>query len=195
MAAGISLANKCQLLFGFSVVVILAAALSVPWISTRRLVAEFQIEEARRIADAWLDDRIELGALHLPGTLPASFDEMSGESGENPLLRMTFIKVGRIDPADEEYPFVVEAIRRFRTDGAVTEHVTLTTGLGQGFADDNNASGSFGFAQGSLGTALAFGLSVPLGGAWDLNGSASYEYDISENEQIIAFDFSVSFGF
>jgi len=78
---------------------------------------------------------------------------------------------------------------------AVTEHFTLTTGLGQGFADDNNPSGSFGFAQGSLGTALAFGLSVPLRGAWDLNGSASYEYDISENEQIIAFDFSVSFGF
>ena len=31
MVLGISLANKCQLLFGFAVVVILSAVLAVPW--------------------------------------------------------------------------------------------------------------------------------------------------------------------
>ena len=63
MVPGISLANKCQLLFGFAVVMILAAALSVPWIGTRLLVRDYQIEVARQIADAWLADRIELGTL------------------------------------------------------------------------------------------------------------------------------------
>ncbi|MBT8486710.1 MAG: hypothetical protein KJO43_14110, partial [Phycisphaerae bacterium] len=69
MASGISLANKCQLLFGFAVVVILAAALSVPWIRMRVLVREYQVEVARQISDAWLADRIEMGTLGTVGAV------------------------------------------------------------------------------------------------------------------------------
>ena len=70
MLPGISLANKCQLIFGFSIVVILAAALSVPWVGTRKLVDDYQVEVARQIADAWLADRIELGTLQPRGMPP-----------------------------------------------------------------------------------------------------------------------------
>ena len=40
MVSGISLANKCQLLFGVAVLVIVASALSVPWIWTQALVRD-----------------------------------------------------------------------------------------------------------------------------------------------------------
>lgn len=59
MASGISLANKCQLLFGFSVLMILAGALSVPFLRSGSMVEEFQVEEARRLADLWFMARQE----------------------------------------------------------------------------------------------------------------------------------------
>ena len=68
MVSGISLANKCQLLFGFAVVVILTVALSVPWIRTYSMVQEYQVEVARQIADAWLTGRIQLGTIGRAGT-------------------------------------------------------------------------------------------------------------------------------
>ncbi len=59
--AGISLANKSQLLFGLAAGVILTLALAVPWIRGTLLVRAFEDEEARRIAAAWLEDRVAVG--------------------------------------------------------------------------------------------------------------------------------------
>ncbi len=123
MVPGISLANKCQLLFGFAVVMILAAALSVPWIGTRLLVRDYQIEVARQIADAWLADRIELGTLEPAGALPQDLDEMVGAAGAGPMLRMTLVWVDEIDPAADEDAFTTAALERFRADPEDTEHV------------------------------------------------------------------------
>ncbi|MEE8459786.1 MAG: hypothetical protein V3S08_07925, partial [Phycisphaerales bacterium] len=47
MVAGISLADKSQLLFGFAVLMILALALSVPWVRSAKLVHLGQFEAAR----------------------------------------------------------------------------------------------------------------------------------------------------
>ena len=66
MVPGISLANKCQLLFGFAIVMIVAGALSVPWIRTASLITDSQIEVARQLSDAWLKDRIQLRQFGLP---------------------------------------------------------------------------------------------------------------------------------
>ncbi len=55
----ISLANKCQLLFGLAVVLILTAALAVGGLRMRTLVREGQQEAARRLAEAWLAGVIE----------------------------------------------------------------------------------------------------------------------------------------
>ncbi|MCA9293957.1 MAG: HAMP domain-containing histidine kinase [Phycisphaerales bacterium] len=53
MARGISLANKCLLLFGLAVVVIVAAALVVPWVRMRVVVDDAQREASRQLARAW----------------------------------------------------------------------------------------------------------------------------------------------
>ena len=86
MASGISLANKCQLLFGCAVVVILTAALSVPWIRTQSLVHEYQFEVARQIADAWVADSIRLGTFDRPGRVPRALFEADRrpQTGKNP---------------------------------------------------------------------------------------------------------------
>jgi hypothetical protein len=47
MVSGISLANKCQLLFGAAAVLILAAALSVPWLRTSAMVHDSQLQVTR----------------------------------------------------------------------------------------------------------------------------------------------------
>lgn len=52
---GISLANKCQLLFGGAVVLIVAAALVYPWIRIGRIVDAAQLESSRHIAELWTD--------------------------------------------------------------------------------------------------------------------------------------------
>jgi signal transduction histidine kinase len=56
----ISLAVKCQLLFGLAVVLILAAALLVPWFQMNKLVDELHKREAMRIAEN-ARDRIDPG--------------------------------------------------------------------------------------------------------------------------------------
>ncbi len=61
MNRGLSLANKCQLIFSVAVLVILAAALSVPWVRTQRLVRENQFEVSRQLAETWLENGFTLG--------------------------------------------------------------------------------------------------------------------------------------
>ena len=79
MLAGISLANKCQLLFGVAVLVILTAALSVPWVRTGMLVRDGQIEVARQAAELWLTERIAAGTLDSPAPAPAAGDDTAAE--------------------------------------------------------------------------------------------------------------------
>ena len=60
---GISLANKCQLLFGAAILLILTAALAVPWFRMPRLIDRGEEEIARQLANAWLQNVIELGSV------------------------------------------------------------------------------------------------------------------------------------
>jgi signal transduction histidine kinase len=131
MVAGLSLANKCQILFGCSVVVILAGALSVPWFRTGHIVRDYQIEVARQTADAWLAARDHLGTLEDPASLPDQLGDL--EEGEDGLgLRLRFIRVEEmLDPQDPENAFLADAIRRFREDEAVTEHAATASIVGQ----------------------------------------------------------------
>jgi len=54
----ISLALKCQLLFGAAVVLIVASALVVGWLRMKTLVTEGHEETARRLANAWIAKQI-----------------------------------------------------------------------------------------------------------------------------------------
>ena len=127
MAPGISLANKCQLLFGFAIVVIVSCALSVPWFRTSSLVRDSQWEVARQLSDAWLKDRIQLGTLEQPGLLPSKLDEFLSNRDDTPVLRMTLVRVDEIELEDEQRPFLSTALRRFREDPARTEHTVIAS--------------------------------------------------------------------
>ncbi len=52
---GISLANKCQLLFGAAVVLIISAALVWPWLRQISVLDDAQLETSRQIAELWAD--------------------------------------------------------------------------------------------------------------------------------------------
>lgn len=114
MVSGISLANKCQLLFGFAVIVILTAALSVPWARTTSLVRDSQVEVARQLSDAWLKDRIQLGTIESPGSLPSKIDDFLTHPENTPVLRMTLVRVEEIEPEEKAGSFLAAALRRFR---------------------------------------------------------------------------------
>ena len=131
MVSGISLANKCQLLFGFAVLVLLAGALSVPWIRTRMLIREGQFGANRQLAEAWLADRIQLGTVEYPDGLPRRFNELFDDPDSAPPLRMSLIDVDEVDPAFDRDQFVAAALERFRADETLTEHTALTTVGGQ----------------------------------------------------------------
>lgn len=73
MWRGISLANKCLLLFGGAVVLIVLMALSVPWVRMYSLIDEGQLEVSRSLVDVWAnldrdDERM------IPGTAAADAD-------------------------------------------------------------------------------------------------------------------------
>ncbi len=53
VSRGLSLANKCQLLFGAAVVLLISAALVVPWVRIVGIVDEAQLETSRQIARLW----------------------------------------------------------------------------------------------------------------------------------------------
>jgi two-component system sensor histidine kinase BarA len=63
MASGLSLANKCQLLFGVAVVVLLTGVLAVPWFRSVSLVDDAQLEIVRQLADT------QLGSLDFDSTI------------------------------------------------------------------------------------------------------------------------------
>ncbi|MBX3407935.1 MAG: HAMP domain-containing histidine kinase [Phycisphaeraceae bacterium] len=70
MWRGISLANKCLLLFGAAVVLIIVAALSVSWLRMSAIVDESQRELSRELVSAWETSAAELtgsGPLLRPG--------------------------------------------------------------------------------------------------------------------------------
>lgn len=111
----ISLANKCQLLFGAAVVLILTAALAVPWFRMQTLVDEGQREIARVMADAWLMEELGPAGGGLPGweELPPLAPQVLGSAGERE-GRMRLILESRFETEGGRDAFLARAIRRFR---------------------------------------------------------------------------------
>ena len=52
MSPGLSLANKCQLLFGLAIVVLLAGVLAVPWFRSETVISDAQIQIGRKLAES-----------------------------------------------------------------------------------------------------------------------------------------------
>jgi signal transduction histidine kinase len=58
MSSHLSLANKCLVIFGCAIVVIIASTLAVPWARTSTLVQEYQIEVSQQLADLWMQSKV-----------------------------------------------------------------------------------------------------------------------------------------
>ncbi|MEM9789313.1 MAG: HAMP domain-containing sensor histidine kinase [Planctomycetota bacterium] len=71
----VSVANKCQLLFGAAVVLIIAAALGVAWVRMTSLADRQPMRRAQDFANAWLADQVQLpGAWRSLNDLPAMLE-------------------------------------------------------------------------------------------------------------------------
>jgi len=124
----ISLANKCQLLFGAAIVVILAAALTIGFARMQTLVNEGQQETARKLADAWFDGLLEMPRpfnLATPGRPVTTSDETEPTQTPAPppvpVLYMSLISAdqpGDVEPTipgDPGDPVLTRAVSLFRS--------------------------------------------------------------------------------
>ncbi len=111
----ISLATKCQLLFGLAVVLILTAALTVVWLRMNVLVGESQRQAAREVAQLWLKDMLHLGEAMLPSQMG---DRHEVEEG----VTLTLVDEDEFEFAAARDPFLAEALDRFLTEADEKEY-------------------------------------------------------------------------
>ncbi len=110
MSRGISLANKCLILFGCAIVAILVGALLVPWVGVRTLIHENQVEIAEQVSDGWLAGKIELGTLHY---LQRTDLAVAGPEGG---MHVSWVPIDDIDQKSEPDAFTSRALAAFTGD-------------------------------------------------------------------------------
>lgn len=105
----VSLANKCQLLFGAAVVLILTSALAVVWWRMQKLVREGQQQVSKQISD----DHIDMMILE-------SLDARPIDSGRNAIARdlrnginLTLLQRDQLAAAARTNPFLRDALKYF----------------------------------------------------------------------------------
>jgi two-component system, NarL family, sensor histidine kinase BarA len=108
MWRGISLANKCLLLFGGAVVLIVLTALSVPWVRMYTLIDDGQLEVSRQLVNAWeYSDRVGQQTRRAGAT--RDLDEYPGIDA----LRLSLDNARAEAPANR---FIERALRAFERD-------------------------------------------------------------------------------
>jgi signal transduction histidine kinase len=108
MWRGISLANKCLLLFGGAIVLIVLMALSVPWLRMNALLNDGQLELSRRMAETWMrvdDDQA--------ATNPRAETPKVVEHGGILALRLD---IEQAEKRATEDRFLAWALRRFKAN-------------------------------------------------------------------------------
>lgn len=125
MWRGISLANKCLLLFGGAIVLIVMAALSVPWLRMNSLVDEGQFELSRQMVDTWRLLEAQEGGL-------VSVDEPRTEvRGGVSAVRMTPAQAQHA--AEEGNKFIRQALREFEDPARGDAERASWTGLARDY--------------------------------------------------------------
>lgn len=133
MFRGISLANKCLLLFGAAVVLIILAALTVPWLRLRAVAEDDGVETSRQMVRVWEAMRSKVpapaaagaagggggggGATSAPGEGQAAIEATDIEGGRIRLVPGALAGAERARSA-----FVGEAWDRFLGDADADEH-------------------------------------------------------------------------
>ena len=109
----VSLANKCQLLFGAAVILILLAALLVVSLRMSSLVERQPRKRAQDFANAWLEDRIQLGGAIIP------VDQNVEPLPPDERLTLSLIEREDFERLSSRDAFLAKAIERFER----AEHV------------------------------------------------------------------------
>lgn len=102
----ISLANKCQLLFGLAVVLVMTAALTVVGWRMQTLVERAPHRRATDLADMWLAEQITFGQ---PVQRIDESDHPAFETG----VLLTLINEDELMARAADDPFLAEAVERF----------------------------------------------------------------------------------
>jgi signal transduction histidine kinase len=101
MWRGISLANKCILLFGAAIVLIVSAALAAPWIRMNAIVAETQLELSRQLVSVWERSGFDPALDAEQAPIPAQrliLDEWRARAVDDPFLARALDRFSRAEP-------------------------------------------------------------------------------------------------
>src|SRR5665213_1646241 len=116
----ISLAAKCQLLFGAAVLLIIGAALAVPWHRMEQLTGELNERAAGAVADNALDEHmrnqranVELDMTVHPASA-GSADKPINQRRTHPPPRLLALSAGQRDPDASNNRFETRAIGHFK---------------------------------------------------------------------------------
>jgi signal transduction histidine kinase len=100
----ISLASKSRLIFGTAVVLLVAGALSIPWIRTKTLIDQSQLEVSRQLAETWIENGFSLGR------------------SEGAPIPMRIVLVESVVPEAESDRALVEAMEHFEGEPETVDH-------------------------------------------------------------------------
>jgi signal transduction histidine kinase len=113
MIRGVSLATKCQLLFGAAIVLIIAAALLVPWLRTPIVVDASQLETSRQIARLWESTTREEPPL---APFPLATSPAPGGETRPDEPRIEYIPAAALDTLAAQSDFLRVSLERFRKE-------------------------------------------------------------------------------
>lgn len=110
----ISLANKCLLLFGLAVVMIIVAALSVPWVRMNQLIDESELAVSRSVLATWeAAERRPVSHQPDPGFSPTTRPGLlAGERLNVADARVAVYTKAQAEAAAEKSPFAMRAWQR-----------------------------------------------------------------------------------
>ena len=111
----ISLANKCQLLFGLAVVLVMTAALTVVGWRMQTLVEQAPERRAKDLAEMWLAEQITFGA-------PVQRIEENDDPAFTTGVVLTLIDEDELEPAAARDPFLDSAVQRFDQTPTAVDH-------------------------------------------------------------------------
>ena len=121
MARELSLANKCQILFGAATVLIVAAALAGPWIRLDRIVNEAQreiVHELARYAASPYENHANLSIFTQP---PSQMLTRPGEDRPQAVIRVAAALRSDFPEIEEGNSFAAKANARTGISGAARQ--------------------------------------------------------------------------
>lgn len=115
-SSGLSLANKCQLLFGLAVILILTAALSVPWIRMQGIVDEGEFEMATQVARAWIVSHAHSdGVPESDSFVPLGEHSAGGDADLDAGLLVSFQRTDDASELAKSDSFIADAMTALKT--------------------------------------------------------------------------------